>query len=168
MLVIDQETLSLKQKQKVILCCIPCRWWWRPSIFSPSRPGLDSVGPICQPHKYESTSTCSYTIRTATGLSWNGTNLFTRQSQPNCKSLLLVTVNWVSQTCRTLTRQLFVRMYVEMEQEHSKFIFNVLMIVGSAPCSVSKRTQREWEHTCSIKQSAQQRWPEVSTHPHVR
>lgn len=147
---------------------IPCRWWWRPSFFSPSRPGSDSVCPICWPHKYESTSTCSYTIRTAAGLSWNGTNLFTRQTQPNCKGLLLITVDWMSQTCRTLIQQLFMCKCVEIEPEHSTFIFTVLMFLGSAPCSVSKRTQRKRKHTCPIKQSAQQRWPEVSTQPHVR
>lgn len=152
----------------ILLYIFPCRRWRRPSIFSPSRPGLDSVGPICWPHKYESTSTHSYTIRTATGLSWNGTNLFTRQTQPNCKGLLLITLNWMSQTCRMWKQQLIVWMCVEMEQEHSTFIFILLMFVGSAPCSVSKGTQRQWEHTCPIKQSAQQRWPEVSEHTPVR
>lgn len=152
----------------MILCYISCRWRWRPFVFSPSRPGLNSVGLICRPHKYESTSTRSYAIGTATGLSRNGAILFTRQTQPKCKGLLLITVTWMSQTCRTLTQQHFVWMRVEMEQKHNTFISIVLMVVGSAPRSVSERTQCEWEHTCPIQQSAEQRWTEVSTQPHVR
>lgn len=45
-----------------------------------------------------------------------------------------------------------------MGQDHIVFVF-----IGSASSSVSKGTQCEREHAWPIKQSAQQRWPEVST-----
>lgn len=106
-LVIEQGILT--NKKVTLHYIIPCRWWWGPSIFSPSRPGLDSVGTTCRSHKYESTSTRSYAVRTAAGLSRNGTNLVTRQTQPHCKGLLLIPPIRMSENCKTWTPQLFVR-----------------------------------------------------------